>query len=238
MDFQWSREQKVEPGSGKHKVYTYLPKDPNSDICLKKITRASCRTRTDTVVPRAEHFVDLITAEHKILWKVWIANQSSICRGGTRFGNSVDTIIPMWNNNFSGDPEEPDEVPGADEETKSHLHWRLPGIWKILRGIIVSQHHTEQKQMGLQEGSQSERKNIWSVVAISSGECMVSGFHGMLLLSAKHSRSLVWRERHHMKDGWECPFNGPMIPFGAMDEDHPISAKTHRNYINLVQKFC
>ena len=49
---------KVEPGSGKHSVYTHFPKDPNCDIRLKtKITRASCRTRTGTVVHRAEHFV-------------------------------------------------------------------------------------------------------------------------------------------------------------------------------------
>ena len=39
---------KVEPGSGKHSVYTYFPKDPNCDICLKtKITRASCRRRAN-----------------------------------------------------------------------------------------------------------------------------------------------------------------------------------------------
>ena len=57
---------KVEPGSGKHSVCTHFPKDPNCDICLKtKITRASLRT--GTVVPRAEHFGDLITADHKIL---------------------------------------------------------------------------------------------------------------------------------------------------------------------------
>ena len=37
---------KVEPGSGKHSVYTHFPKDPNCDTCLKtKITRASCRRR-------------------------------------------------------------------------------------------------------------------------------------------------------------------------------------------------
>ena len=58
----------VEPDSGKHSVYTHFPKDPNCDICLKtKITRASCRRRTGAVVPRAEHFGDLITADHKDL---------------------------------------------------------------------------------------------------------------------------------------------------------------------------
>ena len=47
-------------------VYTHFPKDPNCDICLKtKITRTSWRRRADTVVPRAEHFGDLITADHK-----------------------------------------------------------------------------------------------------------------------------------------------------------------------------
>ena len=41
-----------------------------------------------------------------------------------------------------------------------------------------------------------------------------------------------------MQGDSEYPLNGPVIPFGAMVEDHTISAKTHRNYINLVQKFC
>ena len=56
---------KVEPGSGKHSVYTHFPKDPNCDICL--LTRASCRRRSGTVVPTAENFGDLTTADHKIL---------------------------------------------------------------------------------------------------------------------------------------------------------------------------
>ena len=58
----------MELGSGKHSVYTHFPKDPDCEICLKtKITRASCRRRTGTVVPRAEPFGDLITADHKIV---------------------------------------------------------------------------------------------------------------------------------------------------------------------------
>ena len=54
---------KVEPVSGKHSVQTYFPKDPNCDICLKtKITKASCRRRAGTVVPRTEHVGDLINS--------------------------------------------------------------------------------------------------------------------------------------------------------------------------------
>ena len=58
----------MEPGSGKHSEKTHFPKDPNCDLCLKtKITRASCRRGAGTVVPRAEHFVVLVTADHKVL---------------------------------------------------------------------------------------------------------------------------------------------------------------------------
>ena len=59
---------KVEPGSGKHGVYTHFPRDPNCDVCLKtEITRASCRRRAGTSAPRAENFGDLMTADHKII---------------------------------------------------------------------------------------------------------------------------------------------------------------------------
>ena len=113
----------VEPGSGKHSVKTLSPKDPKCDICLKtKITRASCRRRACTVVPRAEHFGDLISADHKILTEESESRNSHRCRGGTRLGNAVVTILPVHNKNVPGDPEEPNEVPGADEETKRHLH--------------------------------------------------------------------------------------------------------------------
>ena len=58
---------KVEPGWGKHSIYTHFPKDPNCDICLKtKITSASCRRRAGTVVPRADNFGDLMFADHKV----------------------------------------------------------------------------------------------------------------------------------------------------------------------------
>ena len=49
----------MEPVSGKHSGSTHFPKDPKYDICLKtKITRASCRRRAGTVVPRAENVGD------------------------------------------------------------------------------------------------------------------------------------------------------------------------------------
>ena len=67
-EFPVESRAKVEPGSGKHSVYKHFRKDPNCDICLKtKIKMTYCRTRAGTVVPRAENFGDLITADHKVL---------------------------------------------------------------------------------------------------------------------------------------------------------------------------
>ena len=56
---------KVETEKGTHSIYTHFPKDPNCDICLRtKMTRVFCRRRAGTVVSRAEHFGDLIAADH------------------------------------------------------------------------------------------------------------------------------------------------------------------------------
>ena len=113
---------KVEPGSGNHTVYTYFPKGPNCDICLKtKITRASCRRRAGTVVPRAENFGDLITADDKIL------SDESESRDNHRYEVVVQDLATQWiqsyrvKQNLPRRPRIPNEVPGADEETKSHL---------------------------------------------------------------------------------------------------------------------
>ena len=64
-----SHELSLEPRAkvvpSKQNIFTHVPKDQNCDICLRtKITRASCRRRTGTVVPRAETFGDLIPADH------------------------------------------------------------------------------------------------------------------------------------------------------------------------------
>ena len=86
----------VEPGSGKHCVYTHFPKDPTCDICLKtEITRASCRRRAGTVVPRAEHFGDLITADHKIL------REGSDSRDHHRYAVVVQDLATQWQHSGS-----------------------------------------------------------------------------------------------------------------------------------------
>ena len=123
MNYQWIRE-KVEPGSGKHSVFSHFPKDPNCDICLKtKITRAYCRRRANAVMPRAENFGDLIAADHKVL------SEESESWNNHRYAVVVQDLATQWlqsyqckNENLSGNTEELAKVLGADQETKSHLH--------------------------------------------------------------------------------------------------------------------
>ena len=113
---------KVEPGSSKHSVLTHFPKDPNCDFCLKtKITKASCRRLAGTVVLRTELFGDLITADHKVL------SEGCESRNNHRYAVVVPDLATQWiqsypckTKNFPG-PRRAYEVPGAEEETQSHL---------------------------------------------------------------------------------------------------------------------
>ena len=74
-------------------------------------------------MPRAENVGDLMTADHKIL------SEGSESRNNHRYAVVAQDLATQWlqsypckTKNFSRNPEEPNEVPGADEETQSHLH--------------------------------------------------------------------------------------------------------------------
>ena len=54
---------------------------------------------------------------------------------------------------------------------------------------------------------------------------MVDGYHGMLLLYFRNIQDLVSDGKSSYERRFGMPFNGPLIPFGAMVEYHPISAK-------------
>ena len=76
---------------GKHSVYTHFPKDRNCEIFQRtKITRAPCRRRIGRVVPRAEKFGDLITADHKVL------SESCESRNNNRYAIVVQDLATQW----------------------------------------------------------------------------------------------------------------------------------------------
>ena len=85
----------MELGSGQHSVFTHFPKAPNCDLCLKtKITRASHRRRAGVVVPRAEHFGDWITADHKVYC------EESESRNNHRYAVVVQDLATQWIQSF------------------------------------------------------------------------------------------------------------------------------------------
>ena len=92
-----SHEASLEPifkrreDLGKHSVYTHFPRDRNCEICKRtKITRAPCRRRIGEVVPRAEKFGDLITADHKVL------SDNCESRNNHRYAVVVQDLATQW----------------------------------------------------------------------------------------------------------------------------------------------
>ena len=91
MILQWSREHTWNQVPVSTVYLRIFPKDPNCEICLKtQITRASCRTRANAVVPQAENFRDLITADHKVL------SEESESRNNHRYAVVVQDLATQW----------------------------------------------------------------------------------------------------------------------------------------------
>ena len=103
-----------------------------------------------------EKFGDLITADHKVLSdNLRISKQSPICSRDARFGHPMDPVVSVQNKNFSGNTEKLAKVPGNPKGILKSFTltvlWNLAKPVKIFPGIIVRQHRTVRKLMGLQK---------------------------------------------------------------------------------------
>ena len=79
--------------SRKHSIHTHFAKDRNCEVCLRtKVTRSPCSRRTGTVVPKAENFADLITADHKVL------NEAGESRNNHRYAVVVQDLATQSSN--------------------------------------------------------------------------------------------------------------------------------------------
>ena len=143
---------KVVLGLGRHSVYKHFLKDTNCDICLKtKITRASCRRPAGTVMPRAENFGDLITADC----------EESESRNNHRYAVVLQDLATQWLQSYPCKTKTSQETQKSLmkflEPTSNHKSFTLKipeNLAKPVRnylGIIVRQRHTGQNQMGLQK---------------------------------------------------------------------------------------
>ena len=220
----------VEPGSCKHSVFTHFPKDPNCEICLKtKTTRASCRRRANAVMPRADNFGDLITADHKV------PSEGCESRNNHRHTVVVQDVATQWLQSF------PCKTKASQETQKSPMKFLEPtrkpqviytdnslefgkSCEELSRNHCTSTPHRSETN-GIAERAVRRVKEETSAVLLQSGldnEWSADSMEFYCYLRSiqdKLSGGKTYGSRFGM------PFNLPVIPFGAMVEYHPISAK-------------
>ena len=141
----------------------------------------------------------------------------------------MDTIIPVQINIFQGDPQEPNEVPGADElpkviYTDNSLEFGKSCEELSWNHCTSTPHRSETH--GIAERAVRRVKEGTSAVLLQSGldnerwpDSMECYSHLRNMQDLLSDGKTLYERRFGM------PFNGPVIPFGAMIEYHQISAK-------------
>ena len=221
----------VEPGSGKHSVFAHFPKDPNCEICLKtKITRASCRRRANAVVPRAENSGDLITADHNVL------SEESESRKNHRYAVVVQDLATQWLQSY------PCTTKSSQETQKSLMKFleptRKPKVIYTYNSLefgksceelswnhCASPPHRSEAH-GIAERAVRRLKEGTSAVLLQSGldeNWWADSMECYCYLRNIQGKLSDGKTPYERRFGMPC--NGPVIPFGAMVECHPISAK-------------
>ena len=230
-----SRESASEPlrkvGSGKHSIYTHFPKDRHCDICMKtKITRAPCRKRTVTAIPRGDMLGDLITADHKVL------GEGCYLRSDHRSATVVQDLATQWIQSY------PCKTKYSQETQKSLMKFleptRKPKVIYTDNSMEFAKacedlswnhctstpHRSE--TYGIAERAVRRIKEGTSAVLLQSG--LDEKWWADSMECYCHLRNM----QHLLSDGKThhdqriCePSKGPIIPFGSMVEYHPVSVK-------------
>ena len=176
MNYQWSREQKVVPGPGKHSIKTHFPKDRNCDICLKtKINKDLLQKTYWYSRAQSGKNGDLITTDPKVL------GEGCESRHDHRYAVVVQDLATQRLQSYTCKTKTSQETQKSLqkflEPTRNQKPFTLTILWNVASlarnypGIIVRQHHTDQKQMALpkEHCAQSEKRDICDTVAIWSG---------------------------------------------------------------------
>ena len=222
MSYQRSPRAKVEPGSGKHSVFPQFPKDPNCDICSRtKITRASCRrtwwySRAQSGTCWWLDYSGWPRSQWRKVNLETIIDVQSWCRTWQHSGYNHPRVKQKLLTKHQGACKSSWSQTGSLKSRTLTIPWTLANPVKISPGIIARQRHTDQEQMGVAERAvrSCKGRHLCCIVAIRSEWKLVGRFHGMLHLSAKHSRSLVWCE-DTCERWFRMPFDGPVRPFGS-----------------------
>ena len=177
-----------------------LPEDQNHKGTVQKTywrSRTSCRK-----------FGDLITADHKVL------SDGCESRNNHRYAVVVQDLAIQWIQSYPCKTKILRKHEGACKSSWSRMgslkSFTLTIPWQFGKACedlswnhcTSTPHRSKTNGICWESSPQSDRRYVCSVVAIKSGWKMVGRFHGMLYLSAKHSRSLVWWEDTTRKTFW------------------------------------
>ena len=193
------------------------------------------------------------TSSRKVWWldysrsqcpqrRMWASEQSLICNRGAGLGHPMDPVVSVQYKNFSGDGKEFKKVSRAVGEAGSHLHWQFIGIWQILwRSIMESSNFNTSSPRDewccWKSGAQSTRG--------TSAVLLQSGLDGQWWADSMECFCYLRNVQDLLEDGktlYELrfgePFKVPIIPFGAMVGNHPISAREiNQEFINLARRY-
>ena len=230
MNYFWSREQKwyrVNTTSflisRKTRYLRYLFEDENNEGFLQK-------TRTSTVVPRAENFGDLITADHKVL------SEGCESRNNHRYAIVVQDLATHWIQSYPCKTK-------TSQETQKSLQKFLERTRKPK--VIYTDNSLEfgnaYEDLSWNHSTSTPHRSETNGIAESAVRRIKEGTSAVLLQSGldekwwadsmecycylRNIQDLLSDGKTPYERRFGQPFKGPIVPFGAMVEYHPISAK-------------
>ena len=215
---------------GKHSVYTRFPTDRNCDICQKtKITRAPCRRRIGGVVPRAENFGDLITADHKVF------SENCESRNNHRYAIVVQDLATQWIQSYP-----------CKMKTSQETQWSLQKFLEPNRKpkVIYTDNNLEFgkacEHLSWNHCTSTPHRSETNGIAERAVRRVKEGTSAVLLQSGldekwwadsrdcytylRNIQDLVSDGKTPYERRFGEPFEGPIIPFGSLVEYYTISA--------------
>ena len=172
-----------------------------------KFTRVPCRRRNGGAVLLAEHFGDLITADHKVL------SDNCESRNNHRYAVVVQDLATQWIQAYPCktktsqetqrslqkflEPERKPKVIYTDNslefgKARQDLTWNH---------CSLAPHRSETNGIA-EESAKSKGRHFCCIVAIKSEWKLVGRFYGTLFLSSKRHRSIIWWEDALWKTFW------------------------------------
>ena len=228
MNYQWSCEQRwnrvrvtwcLHALSEGSKLRNWL-----------KIKRAFCRRRAGTVVPRAENVGDLTTADHKIL------SEGCELRNNHRYAVVVQDLATQWLQSC------PCKTKTSQETQKSLMKFLDPNRKpKVIYTDNSLEFGKSCQDLSWNHCTSTPHRSQTNVIAERAGRRVKEGTSAVLLQSGldkewwadsmecycylRNIQDLLSDGKTPYERRFGIPLSGPVTPFGAMVQYHPVSAK-------------